>query len=52
MTDAEKLKARTNLLLNLKKDAEKILGNEDGEDQVVDFVVSLVEKIEALKIEE
>ena len=35
-------------LTGFLKDAERILGNEDGEREVVDFVVSLTEKIKAL----
>jgi hypothetical protein len=35
-------------LTGFLKDAERILGNEDGEREVVDFMLSLTEKIKAL----
>lgn len=52
MSDEEKLKTRTALLLSLKNDAEKILNSEDGESKIVDFMISLVDKISALGISE
>ena len=52
MTDEEKLKSRTALLVSLKKDAEKILHSEDGESQIVDFMLNLVDKISALGLQE
>jgi hypothetical protein len=39
-------------LIGLKKDADRILGNEDGEWEVVGFMVSLTEKIGALNLSE
>lgn len=39
-------------LIDLKKDADRILGNEDGEREVVDFMVALTQKIGALHLSE
>lgn len=44
----DEINAFRDALTGLLKDAERILGNEDGEREVVGFVVSLTEKIKAL----
>lgn len=44
----DELNACRDTLTGLLKDAERILGNEDGERDVVDFMVSLTAKIKAL----
>ncbi len=38
------------VLRKLKEDADRILSNEDGEAEVVDFMVALTEKIGALNL--
>lgn len=40
------------VLIALNKDADRILSNEDGEREVVGFMVSLTEKIGALNLSE
>lgn len=44
----DELNAFRNTLAGFLKDAERILGHADGEAEVLDFMVSLTEKIKAL----
>jgi hypothetical protein len=40
------------VLRTLNRDADRILSNEDGEREVVGFMVALTQKIDALKLSE